>query len=64
MNVVKREPVPIYEEECYECHSVIRFRKSELGFGGRITCPVCGVSIYANTLQPVEMLPDYEPVEE
>ena len=55
MNVVERKPVPIYETECGECHSKIRYQKSEVRFGNYITCPVCGVSAWAGTIHTVEM---------
>ena len=53
MNVVDRKPVPIYEAECAECHSKIQYRKSEVSFCSHITCPVCGVSVWADTIWPV-----------
>ena len=40
MEVVERKPVPIYEVECYECHSKIRYKASEVSWC-HITCPVC-----------------------
>lgn len=54
MTVVDRKPIPIYEVECYECHSKIQYRKAEVAFCS-ITCPVCGVSVQANTICPVRM---------
>ena len=47
MEVIERKPVPIYEVECYECHSKIRYKKSEV-YMCHITCPVCGVSLWDN----------------
>ena len=41
MTVVKREPVPIYSEECPECKSVIEYKASEVAWC-HIKCPVCG----------------------
>lgn len=55
MKVVDRKPVPIYEAECYECHSKIEYKASEVSFTGYITCPVCGKSIYGSTTYPVRM---------
>ena len=53
MNVIDRKPVPIYEAECSECHSKIQYRKSEVSFTSYITCPVCGMSVWADTILPV-----------
>jgi len=53
MIVVEKKPVPIYEVECDECHSKIRYRKSEVSFTSYITCHVCGVSVWADTIQHV-----------
>ena len=53
MNVVEKKPVPIYEVECSECHSKIQYKKSEVSFGSYITCPVCGVSVWAGAIRPV-----------
>ena len=55
MIVVDRKPVPIYEVECGECHSIIRYRAAEVSFGSYITCPVCGKSVWASTIKPVAM---------
>lgn len=54
MIVVEKKPVPIYEVECYECKSKIQYKKSEV-FTCHITCPVCGVSLWADTIQPARM---------
>ena len=54
MKVVDRKPVPIYEVECCECHSKIEYRASEASFL-HITCPVCGVSNWAQAICPVRM---------
>ena len=53
MIVAERKPVPIYEVECMECGSVIQYKKSEVSFTSYITCPVCGMSIWADTIRPV-----------
>ena len=45
MTVIDKKPVPIYEAECFECHSVINFKKSEVD-NCFIKCPVCGISLY------------------
>lgn len=61
MEVVERNPVPIYEVTCSECKSRIQYKKSEVHFTGYITCPVCGISLWAVSLVPVEYR--YEEVE-
>ena len=53
MIVTEKKPVPIYEVECTECKSKIQYRKSEVSFTSYITCPVCGVSVWADTIRPV-----------
>ena len=52
MTVVDKRPVPIYEVECFECHSTIRYKKSEVS-NCFIKCPVCNVSIMVAALSPV-----------
>lgn len=59
MEIVERHQVPIYEVKCEECGSVIRYKASEVSWL-HIVCPVCGVSLWANTICPVA----YEPPEE
>ena len=54
MTVVDRKPVPIYEVTCPECKSVIQYRGSEV-HGCHITCPVCGMSVWADRITPVRM---------
>lgn len=53
MIVVERKPIPIYEVECPECKSKIEYKKSDV-HTCHITCPVCGVSIWADTTTPVK----------
>ena len=53
MKIVEKKPVPIYESTCPECKSVFRYKKVEVSWL-HITCPVCGVSMWADTI-PVEM---------
>lgn len=52
MIVVEKQPVPIYELICCECKSKIHYRKSEV-HTCHITCPVCGFSLWADTIYPV-----------
>ena len=52
MEVIEKHGVPIYELKCMECQSIIRYKASEV-FWCHITCPVCGVSNWANTTCPV-----------
>ena len=54
MTVIDKKPVPIYEAECPECKSKIEYKKSEV-YLCQITCPVCGVSLWAYTIRPVRM---------
>lgn len=54
MNVIDKKPVPIYETECPECKSKIEYKKSEV-HTCHITCPVCGVSLWADAIRPVRM---------
>ena len=59
MIIAEKKPVPIYEVECIECKSKIQYRKSEV-FTCHITCPVCDVSLWADTIQPVRMAEEGE----
>lgn len=52
MIVVKKNPVPIYEMECSECKSRLRFKAAE-AMQGYIVCPVCGVHLWAAAVSPV-----------
>lgn len=54
MIVVERKPVPIYEMTCHECKSRIQYKAAEVSLC-HITCPVCGVTLWANTISPVRM---------
>ena len=54
MNVIEKKPIPIYQVECQECHSKIQYKKSEVSFCSYITCPVCGMSVWADTIRPVK----------
>lgn len=47
MTVVEKKPVPIYESVCSECKSRFRYKLVEVSMG-HITCPVCGVSMWAS----------------
>ena len=53
MEVIEKKPVPIYEVTCYECKSKIQHKASETYYC-HITCPVCGISLWANTIAPVK----------
>lgn len=52
MEIVNAKPIPIYEVTCEECKSVIRYKACEVAYC-HITCPVCGISLWANTCCPV-----------
>lgn len=54
MVVTEKKPVPIYEVTCCECQSKIQYKKSEVSLTSYIICPVCGVSIWVNAIQPVK----------
>ena len=54
MTVIERKPVPIYQVVCPECGSRIEYKKSEV-YTCHISCPVCGVSIWADTIRPLRM---------
>lgn len=54
MEIVDRKPTPIYEVVCHECRSRIRYKAVEVAWC-HITCPVCGVGVWANTICPVAM---------
>lgn len=60
MNVVEKKPIPIYQTECQECHSKIQYRNSEVSFTSYITCPVCGMSVWAEAMLPVRYEEDEE----
>ncbi len=52
MKIVKANDIPIYEITCEECKSIIRYKACEVSYC-YITCPVCGVSLWANMVHPV-----------
>ncbi len=52
IEVVNKKPVPIYEVECCECHSVLRYRASDVSYC-HITCPVCNTLLWAVAVCPV-----------
>ena len=54
MIVKVKKPIPIYETTCFECKSVIQYRKAEVSLH-HITCPICGMSLWADTSCPVKM---------
>lgn len=54
MTVTDKKPIPIYEVVCHECKSKIQYKAAEVSWC-HITCPVCGVSLWANTIAPVRM---------
>lgn len=54
MEVIERKPIPIYEVTCRECKSKIQYKASEVSLC-HITCPVCGMSLWANTISPVRV---------
>ena len=60
MTVVDKKPVPIYEITCQECGSIIRYQASEVSWC-HISCPICKVSNWANTICPVDYIDREEP---
>ena len=52
MEVIKEKPIPIYESTCPECKSVCRYKANEVHMGF-VTCPVCGISMWGQTISPV-----------
>ena len=54
MIVTEKKPVPIYEVTCFECKSKIQYKRSEISIC-HIQCPVCGISLWADAIQPVRM---------
>lgn len=54
MRVVERKPVPIYEVTCTECKSRIQYKASEIVWQ-HITCPVCGIGLWADAGLLVKM---------
>lgn len=54
MEVIERNIVPIYQLECYECKSKIRYKASEVSWC-QIICPVCGMPNQADTTFPINI---------
>ena len=52
MEVVEKKPVPVYQVDCHECKSKIQYTAAEV-HTGYIHCPVCKVSLWADTIRPV-----------
>jgi len=48
MTVIDKKPVPLYVEKCSECGSTFTYKKAEVRLCSYISCPVCGVSLWAN----------------
>lgn len=59
MEIIKKQPVPLYDVTCPECRSIIRYKACEVNWY-HITCPVCGVLVWANTVQPIMFEPPKE----
>lgn len=54
MEVIEKGVVPMYELQCYECKSRIRYKASEVSWR-EIICPVCGMPNEADTNYPVNI---------
>lgn len=52
MKIIEKKPIPLYETECYECKSRLRYKAVDVSWC-HVTCPVCGVSLWASTVSPV-----------
>ena len=52
MVVFDKKPVPMYEVECWECHSIIQYKRSEI-INLFARCPVCGVLISVIPTSPI-----------
>ena len=52
VKVIRKEKVPVYELECFECKSILHYTRSDVSLM-HITCPVCGCS-NLSYLKPVE----------
>ena len=52
MIVIKRGNIPYYEVICPECKSKILYKASET-HNLHIDCPVCGMSVWAETTFPI-----------
>ena len=48
MEIIKKNPIPLYESICPECGSVFRYKACEVSLL-HITCPVCGSSVSAKS---------------
>lgn len=59
MRVTDRKPVPYYKLICFECGSTIEYKASEVRYC-HITCPVCGTSLWAQTILPIKMKDENE----
>lgn len=44
IEVIESKGIPYYENECYECKSKLRYKRSDICMM-HITCTVCGVSV-------------------
>ncbi len=55
MTVIEEKPVPLYWRECGECGSTFTYKKAEANDGHLLTCPVCGVQLWA-TFEKVRVI--------
>lgn len=46
IEVVESKGIPVYETECHECESKLRYTRADMHTLSFIECPVCGVSIH------------------
>lgn len=44
ITVIKEGKTPVYQVECYECKSILRYTRADVSLM-HITCPICDCSI-------------------
>lgn len=54
MTIILKKPIPVYQSECPECHSIFQYTANEVHWM-HIDCPVCGVSVWASQI-PVDKI--------
>lgn len=55
ITVIKEGKTPIYQVECYECKSILRYTRADVSLM-HITCPICkcSVGVYYHPADEVE----------
>jgi len=58
IQVVEKGKIPVYETECEECHSKIRYLRKDLVMGD-LVCPQCGCKIICSpSIERVDCIGD------